>query len=122
MVRARLQRALVALRERLVAMYETGTPDVLNVILDSDGYDELVDRTEYLERIHGMDEAVVGRVRDLRDQVKGHGRRACAPPRTGSKRRATRSPPKSRRSPTPARRSRAPVDAGRDPRRTRWRR
>ena len=69
-VRARLRRALVALRERLVAMYEAGTPDVLGVILSSDGYDELVERTEYLERIHGMDEAVVGRVRDLRNQVK----------------------------------------------------
>jgi murein DD-endopeptidase MepM/ murein hydrolase activator NlpD len=69
-VRARLRRALVALRERLVAMYETGTPDVLSLILESDGYDELATRTEYLERIHGMDEAVVGRVRDLRNQVR----------------------------------------------------
>lgn len=69
-VKARLKRALVALRERLVAMYETGTPDVLSIILDSNGYDELATRTEYLERIHGMDEAVVGRVRDLRDQVR----------------------------------------------------
>ena len=69
-VRARLQRSLVALRDRLVAMYENGTPDMLNVILESDGYQEVVDRTEYLERIHGMDEAVVTRVRDLRDQVR----------------------------------------------------
>ena len=70
MVQARLKRALVALRERLVAIYETGTPDVLSVILGSNGYDDLADRTEYLDRIHGMDEAVVGRVRELRDQVK----------------------------------------------------
>jgi murein DD-endopeptidase MepM/ murein hydrolase activator NlpD len=69
-VRARLRRSLVALRDRLVAMYENGTPDMLNVILESDGYQEVVDRTEYLERIHGMDEAVVSRVRDLRDQVR----------------------------------------------------
>ena len=69
-VRARLDRALVALRERLVAMYEAGTPDLLSVIVDAHGYQDLVDRTEYLNRIHGLDEAVVGRVRDLRDQVK----------------------------------------------------
>lgn len=69
-VRARLKRALVALRERLVAIYETGTPDVLSVIVEAGGYDELVNRTEYLNRIHGLDEAVVTRVRDLRDQVK----------------------------------------------------
>jgi murein DD-endopeptidase MepM/ murein hydrolase activator NlpD len=69
-MRAHLERALVALRDRLVAIYETGTPDVLSVLVGSNGYDDLVDRTEYLNRIHGMDEAVVGRVRDLRDQVK----------------------------------------------------
>jgi murein DD-endopeptidase MepM/ murein hydrolase activator NlpD len=69
-VRAHLKRALVALRERLVAMYETGTPDILNVLVESGGYDELVNRTEYLNRINGLDEAVVTRVRDLRDQVK----------------------------------------------------
>ncbi len=69
-VRGRLKRALVALRERLVAIYETGTPDVLSVIVGADGYDDLIDRTEYLNHIRGMDEAVVGRVRDLRDQVK----------------------------------------------------
>ncbi len=51
-------------------MYEAGTPDILSVLVEAGGYDELVDRTEYLNRIHGLDEAVVGRVRDLRDQVK----------------------------------------------------
>jgi peptidoglycan hydrolase CwlO-like protein len=37
-MRARLERALVALRERLVAIYETGTPDLLGVVLGSNGY------------------------------------------------------------------------------------
>ena len=69
-VRARLKRALVALRDRLVAIYETGTPDVLSVVVGADDYDDLVQSTEYLNRIHGLDEAVVGRVRDLRNQVK----------------------------------------------------
>jgi peptidoglycan DL-endopeptidase CwlO len=69
-VRAHLTRALVALRERLVAMYETGTPDILSVLVEAGGYDDLVNRTEYLNRIHGLDEAVVARVRDLRNQVK----------------------------------------------------
>jgi murein DD-endopeptidase MepM/ murein hydrolase activator NlpD len=69
-VKARLKRALVALRERLVAIYQTGTPDVLSVLVGSEGFDELIDRSEYLSRINGLDEAVVSRVRDLRDQVK----------------------------------------------------
>ncbi len=69
-VRAHLRRALVALRDRLVAIYEAGTPDILNVLVEAGGYDELVNRTEYLNRINGLDEAVVSRVRELRDQVK----------------------------------------------------
>jgi murein DD-endopeptidase MepM/ murein hydrolase activator NlpD len=69
-VRARLRRALVALRERLVAIYRAGTPDLLSVIVESGGYEELLNRSEYLNRINGLDEAVVERVRELRDQVK----------------------------------------------------
>lgn len=69
-MRAHLKRALTALRDRLVAMYEAGTPDVLSVIVGANGYDDLIDRTEYLNRIRGNDEAIVGRVRELRDQVR----------------------------------------------------
>jgi murein DD-endopeptidase MepM/ murein hydrolase activator NlpD len=69
-LRARLKRALAALRERLVAMYETGSPDILSVIIGSQGVDDLAARAEYLDRLHGMDEAVVGRVRELRNQVQ----------------------------------------------------
>ncbi|HEX5591801.1 MAG TPA: peptidoglycan DD-metalloendopeptidase family protein [Solirubrobacterales bacterium] len=69
-VRAQLKRALTALRERLVAMYETGSPDLVSVIIGSNDLDDLAARTEYLNRLHGMDEAVVGRVRELRDEVK----------------------------------------------------
>jgi murein DD-endopeptidase MepM/ murein hydrolase activator NlpD len=68
-MRAHLKRALVTLRDRLVGIYETGTPDVLSVIVGANGYEDLVDRAEYLNRIHGMDEAVVGRVRELRDRI-----------------------------------------------------
>jgi murein DD-endopeptidase MepM/ murein hydrolase activator NlpD len=69
-MRARLKRALIALRDRLVGIYETGTPDVLSVIVGASDYQELVDRTEYLSQIHGMDEAIVSRVRGLRDQIR----------------------------------------------------
>lgn len=70
-VRSHLKRALTALRDRLVAMYEMGSPDVISVIVGSSNLNDLAARTEYLDRLHGMDEAVVGRVRDLRDQVRG---------------------------------------------------
>jgi murein DD-endopeptidase MepM/ murein hydrolase activator NlpD len=69
-LRSHLKRALQALRDRLVAMYETGSPDVISVIIGAGGVDDLAARTEYLDRLHGMDEAVVGRVRELRNEVK----------------------------------------------------
>jgi len=69
-VRARLKRALVALRERLIAIYQTGSPDMLSIVVEASGYEDLVERTAYLNRIHGFDEEVVGRVRELRNQVR----------------------------------------------------
>jgi peptidoglycan DL-endopeptidase CwlO len=69
-LRKHLRRALVALRERLVAIYQAGTPDTLGVILAADGYDELISHSEYMEQIQSQDEAIVHRVRDLRDQAK----------------------------------------------------
>jgi peptidoglycan DL-endopeptidase CwlO len=69
-LRSHLKRALIALRERLVAMYELGSPDVVSVIVGSSNLEDLAARTEYLDRLHGLDEAVVGRVRQLRDEVK----------------------------------------------------
>lgn len=69
-IRGQLKRALVALRERLVAMYESGTPDAIAIIVSSSDIDDLATRTEYLERIRGMDAAVVDRVQDLRDEAR----------------------------------------------------
>ena len=46
------------------------TQDLISVIVGSNRLDDLAARAEYLDRLHGMDEAVVGRVRDLRDQVQ----------------------------------------------------
>lgn len=69
-VRDHLTRALVTLRDRLVAIYQSGTPDLVGVILGASDFDELVGRSEYLSRINGLDEAIVARVKELRDQVR----------------------------------------------------
>jgi len=69
-VRDRLQRALRVLRERLVAIYETGSPDVINAVLESSSWSDLASQTEYLNRIQDYDDAVASRVKGLRDEVK----------------------------------------------------
>jgi murein DD-endopeptidase MepM/ murein hydrolase activator NlpD len=69
-LRVHLRRSLADLRELLYSVYENGTPDVLGVILDANGYDDLAARTEYLNSIQTQNETIVGRVRDLRDQTR----------------------------------------------------
>lgn len=69
-LRAHLKRALIGLRERLVEIYKSGSPDVLTVLLESDGWADLVTRSEYLERLRDQDGLLVERVRDLRNQTR----------------------------------------------------
>ena len=77
-VRARLQRALEVLRERLVAIYEAGSPDMLNVVLDSASWSEVSTRADYLSQIQDYDDAVAARVRTLRDQARAAVKRMTA--------------------------------------------
>lgn len=69
-VRAQLRRALGVLANRLVAIYEAGTPDVVNAILESEDLAEMEAQTEYLSRIQSYDDAVVERVKTLRAEVE----------------------------------------------------
>ncbi len=67
-LRERLTRSLKVLSKRLVEIYKSDQPDALTVILDSDGFDDLVNRYDYLDRIQDQDAGIVDRVRDLRDE------------------------------------------------------
>ena len=69
-LRVRLKRSLEVLRERLVAIYESSDPDMLTVILNSDGFDDLLSRYEYLQRIQSQDASIAARVRNLRNETR----------------------------------------------------
>ncbi len=77
-IRAQLQRALVVLRQRLVEIYESGSPDMLNVVLESASWSEVSTRADYLSRIQDYDNSVAERVKGLRDQAKAAVRRMKA--------------------------------------------
>jgi len=68
-VREQLARALGVLRDRLVAIYEAGSPNFVNAILESDDWSEMSAQAEYLNRIQSYDDSVVERVKSLRDEV-----------------------------------------------------
>jgi hypothetical protein len=53
-----------------VAIYKSGTPDMAAVLLESDGFSDLLTRTAYLKVINKADNALVVRVQTLRDGVR----------------------------------------------------
>jgi septal ring factor EnvC (AmiA/AmiB activator) len=67
----RLRRTRGALAERLVAIYESGSPSTAGVILAADDFDELATRSEYLERIEQSDTDLAQRVGQVRRAVTG---------------------------------------------------
>src|SRR5688500_13082003 len=69
-LRVKLGRSLDILAQRLVDIYKSDQPDALTVILDSQGFNDLVNRYDYLTRIQDQDAAIVARVRDLRDESR----------------------------------------------------
>jgi len=77
-VRARLQRALGVLRNRLVAIYESGSPDMLGVVLDSASWSEVTTRADYVGRVQEYDDSVATRVKGLRDEARAAVKRMTA--------------------------------------------
>src|SRR3954454_12399974 len=54
-LRARLLVVRRALASRLVELYKADPPDVVTVVLESDGFDDLLNRTEFLSRVSRQD-------------------------------------------------------------------
>lgn len=69
-LRGRLKRALVVLRERLVAIYTYGSTDIASVVLSAEDYGDMIARTEYFDAINESDQKLAERVRSLRDEAK----------------------------------------------------
>jgi septal ring factor EnvC (AmiA/AmiB activator) len=68
--RRRLERAQRLLADRLIAIYESGSPSTENVILGSGDIEELAVRAEYVERIEGSDTVLANRVEEVRNSVR----------------------------------------------------
>ena len=68
--RERLDRSVGILSKRLVAIYKSESPDALTVVLESDGFEDVLGQYEYLQRIQDQDSSIVTRVRDLRDDTR----------------------------------------------------
>ena len=73
--RAKLRASRGALADRLVELYKADEPDALTVVLEADGFADLLERTEFLERISNQDRHIVERVRILKARAEKSERR-----------------------------------------------
>jgi murein DD-endopeptidase MepM/ murein hydrolase activator NlpD len=65
-LRARLKVARAALGQRLVELYQADVPDIVNVILDANGFADLLERGEFMQRVSDQDRKIIGIVRAAR--------------------------------------------------------
>jgi murein DD-endopeptidase MepM/ murein hydrolase activator NlpD len=70
-VRVELREGREVLAARLVELYKADTPDALTVVLEADGFADLLERTEFLDRISDQDREIVDRVRILTERARG---------------------------------------------------
>jgi peptidoglycan hydrolase CwlO-like protein len=69
--RAEYGEAVKTLEQRLVEIYKSDMPGYVDVLLNSDGFDDLSTRSDYLEALNDADARIADRVASLRDQVAG---------------------------------------------------
>ena len=66
-LRARLNETRALLRVRLVEIYKAEPPDIVTVVLNSDGFTDLLERGEFIKRISDQDRKIVTLVRDAKE-------------------------------------------------------
>jgi murein DD-endopeptidase MepM/ murein hydrolase activator NlpD len=69
-LKRRLREAVQILEQRLIAIYESNEPDLITVLLQSHGFDDLLARTQYMETLQHQDNDIVARVRGLRNEMQ----------------------------------------------------
>jgi murein DD-endopeptidase MepM/ murein hydrolase activator NlpD len=69
-LKERFREAIRILEDRLVAIYTSNEPDLITVLLQSDGFEDLLARTAYERTLHNQDNDIVARVRTLRNEMQ----------------------------------------------------
>jgi murein DD-endopeptidase MepM/ murein hydrolase activator NlpD len=75
LLRARLARARAILADRLVELYKSDQPDIVSVVLDANGFADLLENGAYLQRIGQQDRAIITAVRDAKSEMASAARR-----------------------------------------------
>jgi peptidoglycan DL-endopeptidase CwlO len=65
-LRARLAQARAALAQRLVQLYQADNPDIVTVILHANGFADLLEQGEFMQRVSQQDQRIISIVRAAR--------------------------------------------------------
>jgi peptidoglycan DL-endopeptidase CwlO len=68
-LRDRLARAQVLLANRLVDSYKADEPDVVTVVLEANGFRDLLERAEFMRRVSDQDARLIARVTDAKAEA-----------------------------------------------------
>ncbi len=71
-------RAEAVLSRQLVSSYETERPDIVSVVLESTGFQDLLERIQFIQKIQKQDAQVVGQVKAARRAVAAQATRLGA--------------------------------------------
>lgn len=67
----RYRQVRLTLEERIVQLYKEGRPDLASVIVEADGFSQLIDRGEYVARLAQRDRQIIGVVGAARSEAQG---------------------------------------------------
>jgi murein DD-endopeptidase MepM/ murein hydrolase activator NlpD len=68
-LRDRLARARVLLAQRLVQSYKNDEPDLVTVVLEANGFRELLERAEFLRQVSNQDAVLIKRVTEAKAEA-----------------------------------------------------
>jgi peptidoglycan hydrolase CwlO-like protein len=65
-LRGRLVHGKAVLAQRLVAGYENGNPDIIDVLFNANGWADLLERADFLKRFQNQDAAIINAVKQAK--------------------------------------------------------
>lgn len=68
-LRAKLVRDRALLKQRLRELYMAGNPDIMTVLLNADGFQQLLEQSEVISRISAQDRRIITSVRDAKSEA-----------------------------------------------------
>lgn len=74
-LRARLAEARAALSKRLVELYKADQPDLVTVVLESNGFADLLERTEFMQRVSHQDARIIDIVVEAKKEATATAKR-----------------------------------------------